>query len=144
MNPVRRLVASEALRGFAALCDGRWPREGCWLQAQAASAAKPREIDALVGAWQRTDGNYIILVSAVGAFGQLEATYINPRQLPFYKAVVTRDGDVLRLVFELRAGGYDGSTYELGYDRANDRLAGTFYQAVAKQRFDVEFERKSR
>ena len=113
-------------------------------QAAAASADMPRDVDALLGAWQRTDGNYIILVRGVGAFGQLEAMYINPRQLPFSKAVATRDGDALRATFELRAGGYDGSVYELSYDRANDRLVGSFYQAVAKQRFDVVFERKAR
>jgi len=113
-------------------------------QAAAASADKPRDVDVLLGAWQRIDGNYIILVRGVGAFGQLEAMYINPRQLPFSKAVATRDGDMLRATFELRAGGYDGSVYELAYDRANDRLVGSFYQAVAKQRFDVVFERKVR
>jgi len=113
-------------------------------QAAPASADKPRDVDALLGAWQRTDGNYIILVSGIGAFGQLEAMYINPRQLPFSKAVATRDGDMLRATFELRAGGYDGSVYELAYDRTKDRLVGSFYQAVAKQRFDVVFERKVR
>ena len=46
------------------------------------------------------------------------------------------------LAFELRAGGYDGSTYELTYDPATDRLKGTYYQAVAKQKFDVNFVRK--
>jgi len=113
-------------------------------QSTPAPADRPRDVDALLGAWQRTDGNYIILVRSVGAFGQLEAMYINPRQLPFSKAVATRDGDVLRATFELRAGGYDGSVYELRYDRGNDRLVGSFYQAVAKQRFEVLFERKAR
>ncbi len=51
-----------------------------------APADKPRDVDALLGAWQRTDGNYIILVRSVGAFGQLDAMYINPRQLPFYQS----------------------------------------------------------
>ena len=44
--------------------------------------------------------------------------------------------------FELRAGGYDGSTYELTYDPATDRLNGIYYQAVVKQKFDVFFTRK--
>ena len=113
-------------------------------QGASAPAGTAREVDALLGAWQRTDGNYIILVTGVGAFGQLEATYINPRQLPFAKAQARREGDVLHATFELRAGGYNGSVYELSYDRSNDRLVGTFYQAVAQQRFDVVFERKRR
>lgn len=115
-----------------------------WAQAASVPADKPRDIDALLGAWQRTDGNYIIVVSGIGAFGQLQATYFNPRQLPFAKAVATRDVEVLRANFELRAGGYDGSVYELSYERAGDRLVGSFYQAVAQQRFDVVFERKQR
>ncbi len=36
----------------------------------------------------------------------------------------------------------DGSTYDLTYDPASDRLRGTYYQAVAKQKFDVYFTRK--
>jgi hypothetical protein len=98
--------------------------------------------DALVGAWSRTDGGYIILIRGVGAFGQLEASYFNPRPIPFAKAVALRDGDALRAKFELRDGGYEGSVYELTYDRASDRLTGSFYQAVAKQTFEVVFVRK--
>jgi len=39
-------------------------------------------------------------------------------------------------------GGYAGSTYDLRYEAATDRLIGTYYQAVAKQTFDVFFIRK--
>ncbi len=112
--------------------------------AASASSGVARDVDALLGAWQRTDGDYIIVVRGVGAFGQLDALYLNPRQLPFSKAVATRDGEKLRATFELRAGGYGGSVYELEYDRAGDRLVGSFHQAVANQRFDVVFERKRR
>jgi hypothetical protein len=45
------------------------------------------------------------------------------------------------LFFELRAGGYNGSTYTLKYDAASDRLKGVYYQAVAKQKFEVVFVR---
>ena len=45
------------------------------------------------------------------------------------------------MLFELRAGGYNGSTYTLNYDAANDRLNGVFDQVVAKQKFDVVFAR---
>ena len=47
-----------------------------------------------------------------------------------------------QLAAKLRAGGYGGSTYELTYDPASDRLTGTYYQAVAKQKFNVYFARK--
>jgi hypothetical protein len=41
----------------------------------------------------------------------------------------------------LQAGGYGGSTYDLLYEPATDRLKGVYYQAVAKQKFDVVFVR---
>jgi len=68
--------------------------------------------------------------------------YFNPNPLPFAKASVRQDGKMLRVFLELRAGGYNGSTYELTYDAAGDRLSGIYYQAVMKQKFDVVFMRK--
>jgi hypothetical protein len=71
----------------------------------------------------------------------LDASYENPRLLPFYSAVATREGTALSLFFELRAGGYNGSTYKLNYDATSDRMTGVFDQVVAKQRFEVTFVR---
>jgi hypothetical protein len=51
---------------------------------------------------------------------------------------------VLKLFFELRAGGYNGSTYRLRYDAANDRLTGIYDQVVVKQTFEVVFVRDTR
>ncbi len=61
--------------------------------------------------------------------------------LPFAEARASRDDKTINLFFELRAGGYNGSTYTLAYDPANDVLWGVYYQAVARQRFNVYFER---
>ena len=83
----------------------------------------------------------MITVKGVDANGKLDATYANPNVWPFYVAEVTRDGENLKLFFELRAGGYNGSTYTLTYDAASDQLKGEFYQAVAKQKFEVIFLR---
>jgi hypothetical protein len=44
--------------------------------------------------------------------------------------------------FEVQAGGYAGSTYELTYDAATDQIKGIYYQAVVKQKFEVYFARK--
>ena len=66
----------------------------------------------------------MITIRSVDADGKLDASYANPRPLPFHTAVASKDGDVLKLSFELRAGGYNGSTYKLRYDAANDRLTG--------------------
>jgi uncharacterized protein (DUF2147 family) len=99
-------------------------------------------IEALKGTWVRPDGGYTIAIKNIGANDQLEAMYFNPTPLPFSKAQAIRDGATLRVFLELRAGGYGGSTYELIYDPASDRLVGIYYQAVAKQKFDVYFARK--
>ena len=66
----------------------------------------------------------MITIRAVEADGKLDASYANPRPLPFHVAVASWDGNALKLLFELRAGGYNGSTYTLSYDAANDRLTG--------------------
>ena len=96
----------------------------------------------LPGRWVRPDGGYVISIRSVDASGKLDASYANPNPLPFYAATATQDGGTLKLFFELRAGGYNGSTYTLNYDAAGDRLKGTYYQAVAKQTFEVIFVRK--
>ncbi len=83
----------------------------------------------------------MITVKAVDANGKLDASYANPNVWPFYAAEVTRDGENLKVFFELRAGGYNGSTYTLTYDAVDDQLKGEFYQAVANQKFDVIFLR---
>ena len=98
--------------------------------------------DVLKGTWVRPDGGYTIAIKGLGPDGQIEAMYFNPNPLPFAKAQTSQDGVTLRAFFELRAGGYGGSTYELTYDPASDRLKGVYYQAVAKQRFEVYFQRR--
>ena len=100
------------------------------------------EFSVLKGSWVRPDGGYTIAVNGVAPDGRVDALYFNPTQLPFARAQASRDGATLRVFLELTAGGYAGSTYELTYDPASDRLKGTYYQAVAKQKFDVYFVRK--
>ena len=102
----------------------------------------PRQLDVLRGDWVRPDGGYTIAIRSIGTDGQIEAKYFNPNQLPFAKAQAIQEGAQLRVSFELRAGGYDGSTYELVYDPSTDRLTGVYYQAVARQKFEVSFARK--
>lgn len=108
----------------------------------AAATAKPEGYAVLRGDWVRPDGGYVIAIKGVDAAGKLDASYFNPKPLPFSKAQAFIEGMTLRVSFELRAAGYDGSTYELAYDRASDRLKGVYYQAVAKQKHDVFFTRK--
>ena len=108
----------------------------------AAVAPGPQEaFGVLLGRWVRPDGGYVITIKAVDASGKLDASYANPSPLPFYTAEATSEGDALKLFFELRAGGYNGSTYTLNYDAASDRLIGVYDQVVVKQKFDVVFVR---
>ncbi|MBP6050264.1 MAG: hypothetical protein KA739_00350 [Pseudomonadales bacterium] len=96
----------------------------------------------LEGEWVRPDGGYRIVIRAADVDGRLDAMYFNPDPLPFSRALAVPDGAKLRVFFELRAGGYAGSTYDLRYDPASDRLYGIYYQAVAKQSFEVFFTRR--
>ncbi|WP_314946392.1 hypothetical protein [Bradyrhizobium cosmicum] len=95
----------------------------------------------LVGKWVRLEGGYVINIHAVQSDGKLDAAYANPKPLPFSMAEATREGDALKLFFELRAGGYGGSTYTLNYDASSDTLRGIYNQVVVKQKFDVVFAR---
>jgi len=127
-------------RGPRLLCAALALSSACVVTAQGPRVTV--SFDVLKGNWVRPDGGYRIAITGVGANGELEASYFNPKPLPFAKAQAAREGSTLRASFELRAGGYGGSTYELAYDPASDRLTGTYYQAVAKQKFDVYFVRK--
>ena len=64
-----------------------------------------------------------ININSVDVNGKLDASYANPKPLPFHTAEVVRDGSGLKLLFELRAGGYGGSTYTLNYDAASNSLS---------------------
>ena len=128
-----------------AIATGIFPAQAEELPgAPAASAiAEPQAAFAkLSGRWVRPDGGYVISIKSADADGKLDASYANPNPLPFYAATAAEDGGTLKLFFELRAGGYNGSTYMLNYDAAADRLKGTYYQAVAKQTFEVIFVRR--
>ena len=125
------VAGSAAAQGAAPVASGA-----------AASPGATSRFDALKGSWVRPDGGYRIEIVGVASDGQIAATYFNPNRLPFAKALATMDGATLRAAFELQAGGYAGSTYDLAYDPASDRLKGIYYQAVVKQKFDVYFVRK--
>ena len=107
----------------------------------AAPAPASLSFGVVVGQWARTEGPYVININSVDVNGKLDASYANPRPLPFHTAEVIRDGNGLKLVFELRAAGYGGSTYTLNYDAASDSLRGVYDQVVVKQKFDVVFRR---
>lgn len=110
--------------------------------AEAASKQAEPDFHVLVGPWIRPDGGYVITIRSVDADGNLDAAYANPSPLPFQRANASLDGETISVFLELTAGGYNGSTYTLTYDPKEDLLKGIYYQAVAKQRYDVYFERQ--
>jgi hypothetical protein len=97
------------------------------------------DFDALHGRWLRPDGGYILDIRDIDANGKIDAVYLNPRPISVARADATRDGSALRVFVELRAPGYAGSTYTLTYDATRDQLAGIYFQAALRQRFDVVF-----
>ena len=121
---------------FAAL-----PRQAMAEETATSSAAAESGFEILKGQWVRPDGGYTISISGVDPDGKLDASYANPRPLPFAEARAKRDGKTIRLFFELRAGGYNGSTYTLAYDPKKDILYGVYYQANARQKYNIHFNR---
>lgn len=55
------------------------------------------------------------------------------------QARATTDGGQTRLHYELRAGGYGRSTYDLTCDAMRDTLAEAYRQAVAGETHPVTF-----
>jgi hypothetical protein len=140
MNPIPFVMLCLFLIANPALAQQPSQQPSAMTAAATQSSAEPA-FDRLIGRWVRLQGGYVITIRAVDADGKLDASYANPKPLPFHVAVASRHGNALKLLFELRAGGYNGSTYTLNYDAANDRLDGVFDQVVAKQKFDVVFAR---
>lgn len=97
--------------------------------------------ETLIGRWLRLDGGYILEIRTVDPSGKIDALYLNPRPINIAKAEAMRDGSKLNVLVELRAPNYPGSTYTLVYDREQDQLQGTYFQAALRQSFDVQFVR---
>ena len=97
--------------------------------------------DVLRGKWQRPDGGYIIDIRTVDGSGVLNAAYFNPNPINVATARATSDGGRLKVYVELRDKNYPGSNYNLVYDPADDCLRGKYYQAVARQYYEITFVR---
>ena len=95
----------------------------------------------LEGKWVRPDGGYVLELRNVKKDGSLAAAYYNPRPIKVFRAEAGRKDGKITLFVELRDVNYPGSTYTLQYDPASDRLRGTYFQAVQRQTFDIEFVR---
>jgi hypothetical protein len=99
------------------------------------------DVQRLEGRWVRPDGGYILELREIKKDGSLKAAYFNPRPIKVYSAKWSRKQGKINLFVELRDVNYPGSKYNLQYEPGVDRLKGTYFQAVEKQTFNIEFVR---
>ncbi len=95
----------------------------------------------LLGRWQRPDGGYVIEIKSADDSGKLAAAYFNPNPIHMARAEAEQEGAAVDVFIELRDANYPGSTYTLAYDPANDQLKGIYFQAVAREKYEIYFER---
>ncbi len=95
----------------------------------------------LIGCWIRPDGGYILELKGIGKDGTLQAVYLNPRPIHVSRAELHREDGRLMVFVELRDVNYPGSTYNLRYDPGSDRLIGTYFQALHRETYRIEFVR---
>jgi len=96
----------------------------------------------LIGRWVRPDGGYVLAIRSVQDKGTLDASYYNPRSINVSSAEWRRENGLLTVYVELRDKNYPGSQYTLRYFPEEDALAGTYFQAVHKQTFEIIFIRQ--
>jgi hypothetical protein len=113
-------------------------------QAAPATVKPAPAFERLVGEWLRSEGGYVIQIRGVAPGGKLDAAYFNPRSIHVARAEAKQKGGGVEVFVELRDVNYPGSTYTLTYDAKNDRLVGRYYQAVARETYDVYFVRLKR
>ena len=107
----------------------------------ASSTAPAADKEKLVGRWQRTDGGYIIELKNPTQTGLIEAGYFNPNPIHVGKSAwQSKDGRLMVMV-ELQDQNYPGSLYNLEYQSNVDKLTGTYFQAVERVSYNVEFTR---
>ncbi|HQW01823.1 MAG TPA: hypothetical protein PLR30_05065, partial [Saprospiraceae bacterium] len=73
---------------------------------------------------------------------KLGVGYFNPKSIHVGRAEWVEKEGKLYVMAELQDVNYPGSIYGLEYQPATDHLVGTYYQAVEKNTYDVEFVRE--
>lgn len=106
------------------------------------ASEKNPDFSAFKGKWVRTDGGYEIQVGDIGAEGQIDVKYFNPKKINISEAKVSVQKNLLKLFIKLDDKGYPGSTYTLYYYAEKDALAGFYYQAMMDQTYKVVFMRR--
>ena len=107
----------------------------------APSTAPVADKEKLVGRWQRTDGGYIIELKNPTPAGLIEAGYFNPNPINVGRSAWHSKNGRLMIMVELQDQNYPGSLYNLEYQSNVDKLTGTYFQAVERVSYNVEFIR---
>jgi uncharacterized protein (DUF2147 family) len=137
--------AAAILIGSAVSCGTRDQKQPAPTSPPATAAPAAPAVagfERLTGRWLRPDGGYILEIRSVSPEGRADASYFNPRTIRVGRAEASREGETLSLLVELSDVNYPGSIYRLVYDPARDILAGTYFQAVQQQTFEVFFVRR--
>jgi len=95
----------------------------------------------LVGKWQRTDGGYVIELKNPTPDGKINAGYYNPKPIHVGRSGWQYKAGKIIVSVELQDANYPGSLYTLQFFPRENVLAGTYFQAVEKVNYDVEFRR---
>lgn len=96
----------------------------------------------LTGKWLRSDGNYTIEIKEIQKENKMVSFYFNPNPINVAIGRWSMEDDNLGVYIEMNDLNYKGSNYKLTYNDETDQLIGFYYQAVAKQNFDVVFSRR--
>ncbi len=96
----------------------------------------------LKGDWQRTDGNYMIRVEAVGKTGPVTVLYYNPAPVHVARSHTFLKNGLKGLFVKLEDSRYQGSTYTLYHDDKQDALVGFYYHGQLQKSFEVIFLRR--
>lgn len=118
------------------------PAESNTTPATVASSPTPAaDKEKLIGRWQRADGGYIIELKNPKPEGLIEAGYFNPNPINVGKSAWQSKDGRLKVLVELQDQNYPGSLYTLEYQSLVDKLTGTYFQAVERVSYNVEFSR---
>ena len=133
---LRSAIAAVAVICLVWLGSARASQEQNAQESSGFSAAQKLE-----GRWVREQGGYVLVLQDIMPDGSLKAFYLNPRNINVHVANWKFEDERLFLYVEMRDVNYPGSTYQLVYNTEKDILEGIYYQAVARQEFEIYFER---
>jgi hypothetical protein len=107
------------------------------------SASAEADFNRLKGKWVRPDGGYVLEIKDIAGDGKMSAAYYNPSSIHVEKAEASQEDGKMKVFVELQDVNYPGSNYHLTYDPAKDVLSGTYFQAVARETYEIYFQRMS-